>query len=53
MDLINNNVLLGSLSIFILIIYLIIPQPDIIFRLNNNDPDDPQLQDFNIPKCKI
>ena len=53
MDLINNNVLLGSLSIFILIIYLIIPQPDIIFRLHNNDPDDQQLQDFNIPKCKI
>ena len=56
MNLINNNVLLGSLSIFILVIYLIIPQPDIIFKLSNNDPNDSQLQNFNpitIPKCKI
>ena len=39
--------LLGSFSLFILIIYLVIPTPEVVFKINNS------LKNIKERKCSI
>ena len=53
MSLINEDVLMFSMCIFILIIYLIVPIPDIIFKLYKTDSFDKELDKIKVEKCQI
>ena len=53
MSLINENVLVFSMCVFILIIYLIVPIPSIIFKLYKNDSFDKDYDKIKVEKCKI
>ena len=44
---INYEFLIGSFSLFILVIYLILPTPEIIFKINNT------MKNIKETKCNI
>ena len=50
---INENVLITSMCVFILVTYLIAPTPDIIFKLYKNDSFDKDFDEIKLKKCKI
>ena len=43
----NHEYLMGSFSLFILVIYLVIPPPEVVFKINNN------LKNIKERKCSV
>ena len=46
MDIIDFEVLFSTLCVFILVIYLIVPNPDIVFKIDNKSLN------IKVNKCK-